>query len=309
MDVFLTRAARTSRRRFAGGLAGAFAGLGAGLRAMPPDAFRYVLSSCMYGTMDLAEIVPEVHKIGAAHIDIWPRVHGNQREQMEAMGHDAFANLLDRHNVKLGVLTHYDLGPFGLQEEMLVARKLGAEVLICGGKGPLGLTGADLKAAVKTFAEQMRPHIDAAENAGVTIGIENHGKNLIDSPDAVKWLVEFVPSKHLGIALAPYHLEQDPGLIAGLIRDLGERMVMFYAWQHGKGSGKLAKEDELLQMPGRGALGFGPAVRALEETGYKGFVSIFMHPYPRGVPILPTAGEVTAEINRARRYLESSEGE
>ncbi len=299
---------RITRRRFAGGMAGAFAGLGAGLRAASPEAFRYVLSSCMYGTMDLAEIIPEVHKIGAEHIDIWPRVHGNQREQMEAMGHDAFADLLGRHGVKLGVLTHYDLGPFGLQDEMLVARKLGAEVLICGGKGPTDLTGADLKAAVKTFAEQMRPHVEAAEQAGVTIGIENHGKNLIDPPDAMKWLVEFVPSKHLGIALAPYHLEQDPDLIAGLIRDLGERMVMFYAWQHGKGSGKLAKEDELLQMPGRGALHFGPAMKVLKDTAYKGFVSIFMHPYPRGVPILPTAPGVTAEINRARRYLEALGG-
>ena len=305
MDSSLRNTVRITRRRFAGGLAGVFTGLGAGLRAAPPGAFRYVLSSCMYGTMDLAEIVPEVRQIGAEYIDIWPRVHGNQREQMELMGHDAFADLLGRYKVKLGVLTHYDLGPFGLQDEMLVARKLGAEVLICGGKGPTGLTGADLKAAVKTFAEQMRPHVEAAEQAGVTIGIENHGKNLINSPDSVKWLVEFVPSKHLGIALAPYHLEQDPGLIAGLIRDLGERMVMFYAWQHGKGSGKLTKEDELLQMPGRGALGFGPAMKALKEKGYKGFVSIFMHPYPRGVPILPTAGEVTAEINRARQYLEA----
>ena len=30
-----------------------------------------------------------------------------------------------------------------------------------------------------------------------------------------------------------------------------------------------------------------------------------MHPVPRGIPILDTAEEVTAEINRARRYLES----
>jgi hypothetical protein len=29
-----------------------------------------------------------------------------------------------------------------------------------------------------------------------------------------------------------------------------------------------------------------------------------MHPTPRGIPILPTAAEVTAEINRARQYLE-----
>ena len=94
-------------------------------------------------------------------------------------------------------------------------------------------------------------------------------------------------------------------MIASLIRDLGDRMVMFYAWQHGKGSGKLAKQDELLQMPGRGPLDFRPIVKTLKQTGYRGFVSIFMHPYPRGIPILPTAGKVSEEINRARRHLES----
>ncbi|MDA1314226.1 MAG: sugar phosphate isomerase/epimerase [Acidobacteria bacterium] len=259
----------------------------------------------MYGTMDLGVILPEVTKIGAEFIDVWPRVHGNQREQIEKMGHAAFAAMLDRYGAKLGVLTHYDLGPFALQDEMLVARKFGAELLICGGQGPKDLVGSELKAAVKQFAEQMKPHIAAAEEAGVTIGIENHGNNLIDSPDSVKWLAEFVTSPNLGIALAPYHLEQDPAVIANLVRDLGDRMVMFYAWQHGKGSGKLPKEDELLQMPGRGPLDFGPIVKALRETHYKGFVSIFMHPYPRGVAIQPTAGDVTSEINRARRYLES----
>ena len=30
-----------------------------------------------------------------------------------------------------------------------------------------------------------------------------------------------------------------------------------------------------------------------------------MHPVPRGIPILETAEEVTAQINLARRYLES----
>ncbi len=29
-----------------------------------------------------------------------------------------------------------------------------------------------------------------------------------------------------------------------------------------------------------------------------------MHPVPRGIPIMPTATEVSTEINRARRYLE-----
>ena len=37
-----------------------------------PFELNYILASCMYGTLPLAEIVPEVKKIGSERIDIWP---------------------------------------------------------------------------------------------------------------------------------------------------------------------------------------------------------------------------------------------
>ena len=269
---------------------------------------NYILSSCMYGTLALNTIVPEVSKIGARQLDIWPRVHGNQREQVEEMGHEKFSALLEKHKVRLGCITRYDLGPFGLKDEMKVAAKLGAGVMVCGGRGRKGLAGKELKAEVKKFVELMKPHIAAAEKAGVTIAIENHGSNLINTPDSLKWLVELSPSKSLGIALAPYHLEGgglDAGGLARLIEALGNRISMFYAWQHGMGCmKKLPKEQELLQMPGRGKLDFAPVVKALKKVGYRGLTSIFMHPVPRGIPILANAAACTAEINRARAYLD-----
>jgi sugar phosphate isomerase/epimerase len=287
-------------------------GMTAGLipRALAKAGFNlnYILSSSMYGTLPLAAIVPEVQKIGADTIDIWPRVHGSQREQMEKMGHDKFATLLRLHNVRLGCITRYDLGPFKLQPEMKVCAKLGGNLMVCGSSGPKGLQGSELKAAVKTFAKKINPHIAAAEADGVTIGIENHSSNLINTPDSLKWLAEFAPSKNIGIALAPYHLEtlgQSAVDLAKLIRSLGNRIVMFYAWQHGMGCHKkLPKEQELLQMPGRGDLDFAPIVRALKQINYTGYTSIFMHPVPRGIPILPSAAETTTEINRGRTYLE-----
>ena len=119
---------------------------------------------------------------------------------------------------------------------------------------------------------------------------------------------ERAPSRNLGIALAPYHLESlgvDAAGHAALIRALGNRIAMFYAWQHGMGCHKkLPKEQELLQMPGRGKLDFTPIVGALKAIRYFGVTSIFMHPVPRGIPILKTAAACTTEINRARTYLE-----
>ena len=270
-----------------------------------PFELNYILASCMYGTTPLAEIVPEVKKSGNEHIDIWPRVHGNQREQVESMGNDVFAALLATHEVGLGISTRFDLGPFGLAEEMAFAQEFGASLIVTGSTGPKGLVGEELRAAVADFAEGLKPHIAAAEKHDITISIENHGSALIETPDSMKWLIEFTNSPHLGIALAPYHLPDDAQLVAQLIKDLGQGLALFYAWQHGMGCHeKLPKEQELMQMPGRGSLDFSLILSALKKINYSGWTEIFMHPVPRGIPILDSTADVTSEINRAQRYLD-----
>ena len=271
-----------------------------------PFALRYILGSSMYGTLKLKDVLPEVRKSGAEHIDVWPLRHGDQREQIEALGHDPFAELLKEHDVRLGMSTRYDLGPFGLGDEMKFLKKFGGKLLISGSHGPKNVTGPEAKQAVKEFIEQMKPHADAAEELGLTIGIENHGNALIASVDSLRYFAELADSPGLGIALAPYHLPQDEAVLARLIEDLGPNLVHFYAWQHGQGCmEKLPKEQELEQMPGRGSLDFVPILAALKKINYQGWTEIFMHPVPRGIPIMPTLAESTAEINRARRYLEA----
>ncbi len=263
---------------------------------------NYILASPMYGTAPLAEVLPEVKKTGAMHIDIWPRQHANHREQVAELGLDRFAEMLRGHGVGLGMITRYDLGPYGLQDEMRVLQRLGGRVIVTGARNA---DGATLRDRVKAFVENLRPHVALAQELGIAIGIENHANSLINEPDSLRYLAEFAPSKHLGIALAPYHLPQDERVIAGLIADLGEHLVHFQAWQHGMGCmTKLPKEQELLQMPGRGPLDFTPILRALKRSDYRGFTEIFMHPVPRGIPILETTAAVTDEINRAKAYLE-----
>lgn len=301
------RSAMVSRRAFCAASVSAVASpvfAVAGGQAESDFELRYILGSCMYGYTPLREIVPEVHEIGATAIDIWPRVHGNQREQLADMGERRFAALLKKHNVSLGCITQYKLGPFGLQEEMRLAERLGCHTIVTGGRGPRGLKGDELKGAVGQFIEKMKPHLDVAQETGVTIAIENHANNLIESPDSLKWLAELRPSPHLAIAFAPYHLPQQEKLLADLIRSLDGAIAMFYAWQHGMGcTRKLPKHQELLQMPGRGELDFAPLLAALRDIDYKGWTEVFMHPVPRGIPILETTTAVTREINRARDYL------
>jgi len=270
-----------------------------------PFRLRYALASSLYGRLKLEDIVPEVRKTGTEWLDLWPERHANQREQMEAMGHEPFAALLEKHGVRLGMTTRYDLGPFKLREEMQVVQRYGGSLIVTGSHGPANLTGSKCKEAVREFLQKMEPHVAAAEELGVTIGIENHANALIASPDSLRYLAELSKSPRLGIAFAPYHLPQEPRLLARLIEDLGAKLVHFYAWQFGRGCmTKLPKEEELQQMPGRGPLDFRPLLAALKKIGYQGWTEIFMHPVPRGIPILDTAAEVTEEVNRARKYLE-----
>lgn len=273
--------------------------------AEEPFRLRYVLGSCMYGKTKLAEILPEVRKTGADAIDLWPLPHGDQREQMDALGVEKCVEMLRTSGVRLGMTTRYDLGPLRLADELKLVGRLEGRLVVSGSVGPKNVAGAEAKTAVRAFVEAMKPVVAEAEACGVTIGIENHANALIHTPDSLRYLAELSPSPRLGIALAPYHLPQDETLLARLIEDIGPRLVHFYAWQYGRGCHKpMPKAEELEQMPGRGPLDFRPLLAALRKIGYRGWTEIFMHPTPRGIPILDTVAEVTAEILRAKRYLE-----
>ena len=302
-----------TRRQFCSTLAATAASTAFGTAGLAQDAtnkpkLNYILSSAMYGYKPLAEIVPEVHKTGASAIDIWPKVHGNQREQIKEMGHERFVDLLAQHQVRLGVITCYVLGPFNLQKEMQVAQQLGGKgvTLVCGARGPKDATGPELKAAVADFVEKMKPHCEVAQATGCQIAIENHANSLISSRDSILWFAELAKSDQLGLAFAPHHLPQEATSMAELMSEVGSKVLFFYAQQHGKGSKKKLPQDEMLtQMPGRGPLDFTPVLAELLKHDFQGYTEIFMHPVPRGIPILDTTAAITAEINHSRAYLEN----
>jgi sugar phosphate isomerase/epimerase len=272
-----------------------------------PFKLRYILASAMYGEMPLDVILPEIAKTGSVAIDIWCKVHGNQREQIEEMGHESALALFEKHKAKPGVFTRYPLGPFGLQDEMKIAKKFGVEVLVCGSTGPSEPSGAEAKAGVRVFLEKMKPHVASAEEHGVTIAVENHDKQLFYHPDSLRYFAEFSTSKNLGIAFAPHHLHKFVDEMPALIRDLGrDHLPFMYFQEHSEGiRKKVAKEIEMQQMPGfGGGLDYKPIVKALKEIGYSGYCEIFMHPVPRGIPVLPTAKEITIAIKKSRAYIE-----
>jgi sugar phosphate isomerase/epimerase len=294
--------------RDAAGLAVGLAG-GAAARAAEPATRwrpRFILASALYGHFPLAEILPEVAKTGATMIDLWPAPHGSQREEVDTLGVERVRELLAAAGVTLGGIACYKVGAFNLAGEFALAKRLGAEApaLVCTAPGDGTASAADLTAALRGFLEKLGPSVAAAAEAGGIIAIENHSNSLLQTADGIRRFADLVTSEHVGVALAPHHLPQDANLIATLARDLGPRLKFVYAQQHGKGSKeKLPKEDELLQLPGRGPLDFGPLMRELAALNFAGPVEIFMHPVPRGVPILDSVAAITAEVVRARDHL------
>ena len=294
-----------NRRRFLQSLSALAAA--PSLAAEVPWKLNYMLASSIYGSLPLAEILPEVKKTGATAIELWPKKHGTQREEMDAIGHEQFATMLKEHGIGFGGTTRYDLGPFKLDEEIGIVKKMGGNFIVTGGSGDYKVTPEQLKQNVKDFVEKMKPTAALAAENGVTIGIENHVNNLIDTPDSLRWLADDIRDiPGIGIALAPYHLPQETKLLADLIVHSEKKLMLFYAWEHGMGCMKpMPKEEEIQQLPGRGPLDWQPLLAALKQINFTGPTEIFMHPTPRGIPIMPTAAESTAEMIRAHDHLEA----
>ncbi len=281
--------------------------LASSLRAAPPKlTLNYVLSSALYGNIELETVLPEIARTGSVGLDLWGKPHSTQREEVDAMGVDAFADVLRKHDAELVVSSRYPLGCFGLQSEMLVLKELGGKILVCATTKPREPSGAEAKKAVAEFLEKMKPHADAAAEHGLVIALENHANQLLYHPDSIRYFEEFNDHPALGICFAPHHLHLFVEEIPKLIRDLGDGRIPFiYFQEYGIGSKKtVAKEVELEQLPGRGSLDYRPIVAALRDIKFTGVASIFMHPTPRGLPMLPTAGEITKVINESRAYID-----
>jgi sugar phosphate isomerase/epimerase len=281
------------------------------MAAPAPLQLRHILNSALYGNLSLDEILPEVAATRSEGLDLWCLPHGDQREQVEKMGLEAFAEMLTKTGVKISTFTRYKLGPFGLQDEMKVVKQLGGKMIVTGTGGPNDVSGAEARTAMKAFLEKLKPHADAAGEHGLQLTIENHKKSLLSTPDSIRAWAELADHPAIGVCFAPHHLHEHVDDMPKLIRELGAKKLNFiYLQEHGIGAWqKEPKEIELQQLPGYGTLDYKPILTALRDIGFSGYANIFMHPTPRGVPILPTAKEISAAVLKARDYIDKVQSE
>jgi sugar phosphate isomerase/epimerase len=186
-------------------------------------------------------------------------------------------------------------------------RAFGGDMIVAGFPNVPGgkdLRGAALRTAIRTSLERLKPIVGVAGELGVKLAIENHLNGLLETPDGVRVLAEEIREPHVGISFAPFHLPQDAAMLGQLVDDVAGRILYYYAWQFGDGSGDLAPSKQKRQLPGVGPLDFKPMLAALKRHRFGGYTSIFMHPTPRGSPLHSTVKEVTTELNKARAFLD-----
>ena len=194
---------------------------------------NYILSSALYGSATLPEILPEVAKTDATSIDLWPQPHGTQREEIESRGVEQVQQLLEKHDVRLGGIACYRPGAFKLDSEFTVARQLGDSqtVLVTMAPGNGTLSGKPLDAAIRAFLSKISPAIKQADAGAGVIAIENHSNSLLNTPESIRRFTTLVENDRVGIALAPHHLPQDGNLLADLAGDAGSAIKFVYAQQ------------------------------------------------------------------------------
>jgi len=266
-------------------------GLGAAAAALPAWAadtawrMRLATSTIQFHQLPLAQACEQIAKLGFEAVDIWDKFLYNCTHLTEAekLGGNGLKALLAQHRLKLSAFTVYMTG-YEQYAALLGAAGGGVAVRgsVAGDFKPAGLTSQ-----MKKFMEQLKPQVELAEANNSYLAIENHGTDLLSTPDSFKAFVDLNSSPRVGIAFAPYHLQAMKVSVTDMIRICGRQLFFFYAWQNAK---------SLDQLPGHGPTDFKPWLQALAEIKYAGCVNPFMHGE------LP-ADKMAAALGESRDYL------
>jgi sugar phosphate isomerase/epimerase len=283
------------RRQFLRGTAAALALSGLSGRAIAepvsPWRMRLAFSSVMLAELPIEEVCARASQMGFEAIDIWCPFDKCKHlaDVVARLGPDGLKALLAKHKLALASFTTYRVGPekVGFPAYADFIGKFGGGVVVRESEYKR-VKPEDLTTAMRAFFEKLKPQIDKAAEAKVRLAIENHGDALLGTPDSFKAFVDLNPApQHVGLAIAPYHLQNIQASVPEVIRIAGSQLLFFYAWQ---------KADGMNQLPGHGPADFVPWLKALAKLNYQGLVSPFMHGNPK-------PEELTAAIVKACAYL------
>lgn len=242
-------------------------------------------SSVCYSALPIEQAFERISSQGFDGIDIWaPFGHCTHLEDVKnRLGADGLKSLLKKHKLRISAFTFYSRD-FKEYAELLgkVGGGVGVRESSYGKFKPEELTSK-----MKSFIESLKPLVELAEKNNAYLAIENHGNALLSTVDSFKAFTDINTSKHLGIALAPYHLQKIKASIPDVIKICDKQLFFIYAWQQAKG---------MAQLPGIGPVDCTPWLKALADIKYRHFVNPFMHGEP-------TPDEMDEAFKKSRAYL------
>jgi len=254
--------------------------------ATTPWKMKLSTSTVQFSSLSIEEACRRIAALGFSGVDIWSGYQGcpHLDDCLNRLGGAGLSDLLRRHQLQLTAFSTY-VGGFAKYARLL--GELGGGVAIQGSAGPCA--PEELTTRMKSFFEELKPLVELAEEKNSYLAIENHGHALLDSLDSFKAFTDLNPSRRIGVALAPYHLQAIAASVVETIRVCGSQLLFFYAWQSEPGLG---------QLPGVGSTDFKPWLQALCDIRYPRFVNPFMHDHPD-----PT--EMSTALEKSKAYLEN----
>ena len=156
-----------------------------------------------------------------------------------------------------------------------LCRDLGGSLMVLGSPQQRNLTpGVSAANGIRYAADVIRDALPALEETKVVLAVEPLGPgdgNFLLTAAEGRQLVEMIDSQHVRLHLDCKAMASEPTSIPELIRQHRGEFVHFHA------------NDPNRQGPGFGELRFEPILAALEETDYRGWVSVEVFDYTPGV--------------------------
>lgn len=252
---------------------------------------KLAFSSVMLAELPIEEVCAYAAKLGFEAIDIWCPFDTctHLADVVARLGPDGLKTLLAKHKLSLASFTAYTgkQEPVGFPAYADFIGNFGGGVVVRG-SDYTDVKPENLTAKMRAFFEKLKPQIEKAAETKAKLAIENHHSALLSSPDSFKAFVDLNPApQHVGLAIAPFHLQNLKASVEDVIRTAHSQLLFFYAWQ---------SADGMNQLPGHGPADFVPWIKALAEINYQGYVNPFLHGHP-------TPEALSAALTKACAYL------
>ncbi|MBM4070555.1 MAG: sugar phosphate isomerase/epimerase [Planctomycetes bacterium] len=155
---------------------------------------------------------------------------------------------------------------------LTLARELGAPCITTEPGGPVE-KGASWSAALKLFVEMIKPVAEHAEKEGVLLLVEPEPDLLIEKADQFLEFMQHIDSPAVGLNFDIGHfycVGDDPAATV-------PKMARFTRHYHLEDIAASRVHHHL--VPGEGAIDFAATLKAIQATGYDGWVTIELYPY------------------------------